>query len=259
MSDTTSPAALPTPTPAPAGSDNPISRIIGVIVSPKATFASIVARPTWIVPLVIMMILAGTTVFIFSQRVGWRAFMVHQNEQSERVQKQMENMTPEQRDQMVDTQVKWASKIGYISSTLGVAIAALIVSGVLLLGFMVIAGVRPTYTQTLGIVTHAWVGPGIIASLLGILILFLKDPSTVDLNNLVASNAAAFMPDDTAKWLKALLGSIDIFAFWNMLLMAFGFSAVDPKRLSVGKAFGVIFALFFIWTMIKTGLAAAFS
>ena len=257
MSDTTTPAALPTP--APDGSDNPIGRIIGVIVNPKATFASIVARPTWILPIVIMMILASITVFVFSERVGWRQFMIRQNEQSERTQKQMENMTPEQRDQMLDTQVRVASKIGYVSTTVGILIGALVVAGVLLLGFMVIAGVRPTYTQTLGIVTHAWVGPGIIASLLGILILFLKDPSTVDLNNLVASNVGALMPDDTAKWLKTLLGSIDVFAFWNILLMAFGFSAVDPKRVSVGKAFGIIFALFFIWTLVKTGLAAAFS
>src|SRR5580692_6839565 len=111
MSDTTTPAALPTP--APAGSDNPIGRIIGVIVNPKATFASIVARPTWILPIVIMMILASITVFVFSERVGWRQFMIRQNEQSERTQKQMENMTPEQRDQMLDTQVRVASKIGY--------------------------------------------------------------------------------------------------------------------------------------------------
>lgn len=185
--------------------------------------------------------------------------MIHQNEQSDRVQKQMENMTQEQRDQMLDTQVKWASKIGYISGVVGIFIAALVVAGVLLLGFMVIAGVRPTYKQALGIVAYAWVGPGIIGGLLGILILFLKDPSTVDLNSLVASNVGAFMPDDTAKWLKTLLGSIDIFAFWSMLLMAFGFNAVEPKKLSVGKAFGILFALFIVWTLIKTGMTAAFS
>jgi hypothetical protein len=258
MSDVITPAAIPTPEP-PAGSDNAFSRIIGVIISPKPTFASIAARPTWIVPIVILMILSLTTIYIFSQRVGWRAFMVRQNEQSERVQKQMENMTPEQRDQMLDTQVKVASKIGYVSGTLGILIALLIVAGILLLGFMVIAGIRPSYSQSLGIVAHAWVGPGIVASILGILILCLKDPSTVDLNNLVASNVAAFMPDDTAKWLKALLGSVDLFAFWNMLLMAFGFSAVEPKKLTVGKAFGIVLSLFIVWTLIKTGLAAAFS
>jgi hypothetical protein len=257
MSDAVTPAALPTPE--PAGSDNSFSRIVGVIVSPKPTFASIAARPTWIVPLIVMVILSVTTIFIFTQRVGWRAFMIRQNEQSERVQKQMENMTQEQRDQMLDTQVKFASKIGYVSGVIGIFIAAAIVAGVLLLGFMVIAGVRPTYKQALGIVAYSWVGPGIIGGLLGILILFLKDPSTVDLNSLVASNVGAFMPDETAKWLKVLLGSIDLFAFWSMLLMAFGFSAVEPKKLSVGKAFGIVFALFVFWTLIKTGFTAAFS
>jgi len=34
------------PTPAPAVSDNSLSRIFGVLFSPKGTFASIAARPT---------------------------------------------------------------------------------------------------------------------------------------------------------------------------------------------------------------------
>ena len=189
------------------------------------------------------------------QRTGGLApFMIRQNEQSERTQKQMENMTPRQRDQMLDTQVKVASKIGYVATTVGILIGALVVAGVLLLGFMVIAGMWADICASRW-ESCACVGrPGIIAGVLGILILFLKDPSTVDLNNLVASNVGAFMPDGTAKWLKVFLQSFDVFAFWNMLLMAFGFSAVDPKRLSMGKAFGIVFALFLVLDIVKTGL-----
>jgi hypothetical protein len=253
MSDTTTPAALPTP--APAGSDNPVSRIIGTILNPKLTFASIVARPTWLVPLIIMVAMSLITIFTFSQKVGWRIFMVHQDEQSERFQKQTADMSQEKKDEILETQVAVASKFAYVSGVLVPIIAALIAAGVLMLGFMVIAGARPTFGQSMGIVTHAWVGPGIIAGLLGILIIFLKDPSTVDLNALVASNAGAFLPDESPKWLKALLGGIDIFSFWSVLLMAFGFSAVEPKRISVGKAFGIVLVLFVLWTLVKAGLA----
>jgi hypothetical protein len=253
MSDTTTPAALPTPQ--PSGSDNPIGRIIGVIVNPKQTFASIVARPTWIVPLIIMIILSVVTIFTFSQKVGWRIFMIHQDEQSERFQKQTADMSQEKKDEIVDTQVAVASKFAYVSGVLIPIIAALIAAGVLMLGFIVVTGERPTFSQSMGIVTHAWVGPGIIAGLLGILVIFLKDPSTVDLNALVASNVGAFLPDESAKWMKTLLGGIDIFSLWSVLLVAFGFSAVDPKRVSVGKAFGIVLVLFGFWTVVKSCLA----
>jgi Yip1 domain len=253
MSDVTTPAAIPTPE--PVGNDNAFSRILGVIISPKPTFASIAARPTWIVPLTIMVVMSLTTIFIFSKKVGWRVFMIHQDEQSERFQKQTADMSQEKKDEIVETQIAVASKFAYVSGFLIPIIATLIAAGVLMLGFMVIAGARPTFGQSVGIVTHAWVGPGIITGLLGILIIFLKDPSTVDLNALVASNVGAFLPDESAKWLKALLGGIDIFSLWSVLLMAFGFSAVDPKRVSVGKAFGIVVALFVVWTVVKAGLA----
>jgi hypothetical protein len=246
------------PEPQSPSSDNDFSRLIGAIFTPRETFASIVRRPTWILPLIILALLVATTIFIFGQRVGWRDFMIRQDQENSRTQKQMENMTQEQRDNMLDTQTKVAPIFGYVFGTVGIVVAALIVAGLLLLGFMIIAGVRPSYKQALGIVSYAWT-PGIIGALLGLLILFLKDPSTVDLNKLVASNVGALMPDGTAKWLTTLLSSIDVFAFWNIVLMAFGFSAVDPKRLSVGKAFGIIFALFLFWTLIKTGMTAAFS
>jgi hypothetical protein len=55
--------------------------------------------------------------------------------------------------------------------------------------------------------------------------LFLKELATVDLQNPVASNPGAVLPDDTSKWLVALLSSVDIFAIWTMILLAIGFSA----------------------------------
>ena len=61
---------------------------------------------------------------------------------------------------------------------------------------------------------------GLVNSLLLILVLFLKPPGTVDLENPVATNLAALLPDDSAKWLVKLLNSIDIISFWTLILLA---------------------------------------
>jgi uncharacterized membrane protein YkgB len=247
-----------TPSPEAAPPVSSIGRIFGAIFSPKPTFESIAQRPTWILPLVLISILSIVTIFIFSQRVGWRSFMIRQDQQNSRLQKQMDQMTPEQREKMLDQQTKIAPIFGYVFGVLGIFIVAVIVAAVLMVAFNVMTGGGIGFTTSLGIVTHSWV-PGIIGGLLGILVLFLKDPSTIDLQHLVAANAGAFLSDDAPKWQEALLSSFDLFTFWSMILMGIGYSAANPKKISFGKALGTIVVVWAVYVVCKVGLTAAFS
>jgi hypothetical protein len=247
-----------TPSPEAAPSVSSIGRIFGAIFSPKPTFESIAQRPTWILPLVLISILSIVTIFVFSQRVGWRSFMIRQDQQNSRLQKQMDQMTPEQRDKMLDQQTKIAPIFGYVFGVLGIFIVAVIIATVLMVAFNMMIGGGIGFTTSLGIVTHSWV-PGIIGGLLGILVLFLKDPSTIDLQHLVAANAGAFLSDDAPKWQEALLSSFDLFTFWSMILMGIGYSAANPKKISFGKALGTIVVVWAVYVVCKVGLTAAFS
>jgi hypothetical protein len=87
----------------------------------------------------------------------------------------------------------------------------------------------------------------------------LKDPANVDLQNLVASNPGAFLAGDAPKWLAALLTSIDIFAIWNIALVGVGFSAINPKKLSFGKAFSIVLVLWIFYVAVKVGVIALLS
>jgi hypothetical protein len=248
------PAIPPEPT-APVSS---VGRIPGVIFSPKPTFESIAERPTWILPLILLCVVSVTVVFVFGQRVGWRGFMERQNQTNARLQKQMESMTPDEREKMLETQTKYAAVFGYVGVVFVTFIGALLVAAVLLAAFNLIGGGKIGFTTSLGIVAHAWV-PGIIAGLLGILIIFLKDPSTVDIQHLVATNAGAFLSDDAPKWQESLLSSLDLFVFWYLILMSIGYSATDPKKISFGKAFGTVVGVWLLYVIVKVGFTAAFS
>jgi hypothetical protein len=250
--------ATPTMTPEPAPQVSSVGRIFGVIFSPKPTFESIVQRPTWILPLILVCLTSVTVVFLFGQRVGWRGFMERQDQTNARLQKQMESMTPEKREEMLETQTKFASIFGYVGVVLGTFIGALLVAAVLLAAFNLIAGAKVGFTTSLGIVAHSWV-PGIIVGLLGILIIFLKDPSTVDIQHLVATNPGAFLSDDAPKWQESLLSSFDLFVFWYIILMSIGYSATNPKKISFGKAFGTVVGVWLLYVIVKVGFAAAFS
>ena len=240
--------------PTPAATDNSFSRIFGVLFSPKPTFESIVRRPTWVVPVILGCIFFIAVVAIFTQRGGWPSFFEKQNATNSR----MQSMSKEDRERTIDTQIKIAPKVAYFEGVVIPPIAALVVAGVLMLVFNLSGATKVEFKTSLGIVSYAWV-PWLVHAILSILILFLKDPATVDLQNIVASNPGAFLSDDAAKWLVSLLSSIDIFAIWTLALLAIGYSATNPKKLSFGKAFVLAMVPWIFFIAIKAGLTAAFS
>jgi hypothetical protein len=233
---------------------NAIGRIFGVLFSPKATFESIVRRPTWFLPLLLLTLLSLGIVGLFGYRGGWPSYFQKQMATNSRIQQ----MPPDQQQRLLEQELKYAPPFAYVEVAIVIFVGALIIAAILMGVFNGLAGAKVGFKTSLGIVSHAWM-TGLISGLLGILIVALKDPATIDLQNIVASNAGAFVSSDSAKWLVALLSSIDLFSFWTMILLAMGFSVAAPKRLSFGKAFGWIFALWFVYVLAKVGLTAAFS
>jgi Yip1 domain len=242
------------PIPPPVTNDNSFSRIFGVLFSPKPTFESIVRRPTWVLPVILGCILFISVVAIFTQRGGWAPFFEKQDANNSRMQR----MTQEERDRALNAQLKFAPTFGYVEGVIIPPIAAVVVAAVLMLIFNLSGATKVEFKTSLAIVSFAWV-PWLVHGLLSILILFLKDPSTVDLQNIVASNPGAFLSDDAAKWLVSLLSSIDIFAIWTLILLAIGYSATNPKKLSFGKALILAAIPWIFFIALKTGLTAAFS
>jgi len=158
----------------------------------------------------------------------------------------------------MEKQLKYAPMFGYFEGVVIPPLGAVITAAVLLGIFNLTGSTQTTFKVSLAIVAFAW-SPWLIHGLLSVLILFLKDPATVDLQNIVASNPGAFLSETSPKWLAALLGSIDIFSIWTLFLLAIGFSATNPKKLSVGKAFALAASGWIIFVLIKVGLTAAFA
>lgn len=231
-----------------------IGRIFGAIFSPKATFESIARRPTWILPIVLSCLVFLGTVGLFGHRGGWPSYFEKQVASNNRFQE----MPKDQRQRVLAAQLKYGPPVAYVEGVIAPLLGALVMAAILLGLFKGLAGAQFGFKTSLGIVAYAWV-PNLISGLLGILVIALKDPATVDLQNVVASNASVFVSSDSARWLTGLLGSIDIFSFWVMFLLAIGYSAAAPKKLSTGKAFAWIFSVWLIYVLAKVGLLAAFA
>jgi hypothetical protein len=133
-----------------------------------------------------------------------------------------------------------------------------IVGGVMLGVYNLFGGANANYKVSLGIVSHAYL-VSLISSLLLVLILYLKPPGTVDLENPVATNLGAFFPEGTAKWLMSLGTAIDLFSFWILILIGIGFAAFNRKKLKTGSAIGIAFAVWAAYEVVRVGLTWIFS
>ncbi|HVA72251.1 MAG TPA: YIP1 family protein [Candidatus Limnocylindrales bacterium] len=229
-------------------------RVIGAIVNPRPTFEDIARKPSWLAPLLVMVILSIATTAAIGQRIGWRSFMEKQLSQNSRVQQ----MTPAQREKLIEQQTKFAPLLGYIGGAISFPVITLIVAAIFMGIFNAASSAGLDFKTSFGVITHSYM-PLAIAALLGILILYLKPPDQIDIQNLVASNVGAFFSSDAPKWLQVLGASLDLFTFWVLALMAFAYSVVRPKKIRFGTGLTWIVAVWLVYVLVKVGFTAMFS
>lgn len=248
----TVPVTMPAPE-APA-SIGPFGRIVGMFFSPKATFEDIVRKPTWLIPVVVLTLLSIVVCISINQRVDWREFIAHQMEQSPSTAQ----LSSEQKQQRIEVGAKYAPIATYLFGVPAAFVIILLVGLVMMGAYNLIGGAGASYKTSLAITAHAFC-VSILSSLLFVLILFLKAFGTVDLDNPVAANVGAFLPDGIPKWELVLGKSLDIFSIWILVLLAIGFGAANPRKLKGGKPFTIAFSVWAVYVVLHVGWTFIFS
>jgi hypothetical protein len=234
--------------PEPSGMGE-FSRLVGVFFEPTKTFRDIAQRPSWIVPMVLVILAVIGVTATISQRIGWERILRHQNETNSR----MQQMDPAQREQAVAMQMKFAPVIGYVGAIVGVPIVDVVIAAVLLgvAGGLMGGGMR--FKQVFAIVAYSGM-PGLVSAILSVVVIFLKNPDDYNVQNPLAFNVGAFMDPNTAsKFLYSLGSSLDLFVIWTMLLMATGLKAAAGKKLTFT---GALVAVLLPWAVVVLGKAA---
>jgi len=231
-----------------------LGRLSGIFFSPAKTLQTIARRPSFLLPLVILTLLSLGVTWWLGYRVGWERIIRTQMEQSERFQQ----MSAEQREQAVGQVMRFATVQAYAAGLLSPVLTALIVSGVFLFVFNVLAGNELEFRRAFPVVVWGMM-PYALVSLLALVIIGLKPAEDVDVQNLVASNLGVlFDPDRTGKPLLSLMRSIDLFTIWLLLLLSTGFAAA-ARKLTFQKALGWVMLTWLVWVVVKVGFHAIFS
>src|SRR5690349_7985294 len=193
-------ATTPTPMPeAQAATISPVGRVFGVLFSPKSTFEDIVRKPTWLPPFAIFLVLVVAVCACLNLRMNWREYISQQIEKSP----QASQMSAEQKEQRIEGGAKFTPVFTYCIGMLGPIIFILVTAVAMWGAYNLLGGANATFGTSFAISAHAAL-TGLVSSVLFILILYLKPYGTVDLENPVATNVAAILPEDAAKWLVAL-------------------------------------------------------
>ena len=246
----TNPLAVPENQPASQPETGALGRMTGVIVSPTRTFAEIARRPTWVVPFLTLCVLSIIVSGLLAQKTDWRSFFERQMSKNAR----LDQMPQDQKDRMLESQVKYAPQVALAFGTIFTALFVLLVTLVYWGAFNLFNGAALAFKAAFAIVSHAFV-PLIISSLLAIIILVIKPRGDVDPEHFLASNLAAFLPDNAPKWLEALGQSLELFWIWTMTLVAIGFSAANRKKIKPAGAFLTVFGLWAVWVLGKVAWA----
>jgi len=245
-----------TPQPLPEDSAphmNEVSRIAGVYFDPKKAFADIAARPGWIVPVVLLIVIGLAFTYTYSTRVGWDRYVHQILDNSSR----MQNLDQASRDRAFEMQHKIAPYTFVGGVIIGTPIMILVAAAVLLL-MCKMGGAQLKFSQLFAIVSYAML-TGVISGILAIVVLFLKNPDDFNLMNPLAFNLGAFLepPPATGKFLYGLLKSFDLFTFWTIALEAVGIS-VAARKVSFSKALILVATPWLIWTLVSSASSSLF-
>lgn len=230
-----------------------LALITGVFFNPGKTFAELGRRPRWFLPLLLVVLATVAYLYTVSQHVGWERVVRRSMETNPRVQA----LTAEQREQAIERGAKFGAIFGYVGAVTGVPISVAVIAGVLLLTSSMM-GAQLTYRQLFAISSYAGL-TGLVYVAISAVVLFLVPPDNFDIQNPVAFNIGAYLdPQSTPKAIHSLAGSMDLFTFWRIGLLAIGISAASSRAVSFAKALAAVVLPWALMVMVKMGWAVMF-
>jgi hypothetical protein len=219
-----------------------LARVIGVFVSPRATYADVAARPRWFGVLALStVIVAGGFFTLLSTEVGRQAVLDQQEQFLESFGVKMSDAQIEQ----MESRVEYARYTTAGSQLVGIPLVAAIVAGILLGIFNALLGGDASFKQVFSIVAHSGVISAVQAAFslpLDYLRETLSSPTNLGI-------FAPFLEENT--FAARLLGSIDLFQIWAIFSLAIGLGVLYKRRTTP-----IATTMFIVYFVIVTAVAA---
>jgi hypothetical protein len=234
---------LAAPIPASAeASKGLLARVIGVFVSPRATYADVAARPRWFGALALSAVVVAGGFFIFlSSEVGKQAVLDQQTQLIESFGIKLNDQAYDRMEAGID-RARYTTSIGQL---IGIPLVAVIIAGIMLGIFNALLGGDATFRQVFAIVAHST----LITALQQIFALPLDYVRETMSSPTSLSVFAPFLEEDS--FLARLLGAIDLFQIWGIVSLAIGLGVLYKRRTAP-----IATTMFIVYFIIVAAVAA---
>lgn len=198
-----------------------LSRLAGIIVSPRDTLAGVVARPRWFGMLALVTVVTAVAVGgLLSTEVGRQAWL----DQAVRSTEAFGGQVSDQQYRAMERMMPYAGLMGAAQMIVFIPLVGLVVAGILFAVFNAALGGEASFRQMFAVVTHAGavsVVQQIFVTPLNYLRGSLSSPT----------NLSVFVPMlDETSFVARLLGTIDLFIVWWTLVLAVGMAVLYRRR-----------------------------
>ena len=227
----------------PPAPKNLLARFIGVLTSPRDTFASVAASPKWLGMLALTaVIVALFTALPLTTEAGRQAAIDQQVTQMQSLGFTVSDQMYEQMEKRSGT-MPYTTAVGVIVMT---PIIGLIVAGILFAIFNAALGGEATFKQVFAVYVHAGVISAVSAAFSGVVNYFRGSMGSV-------ANLGALLPMLSEKsFAGRLLGMVDVFLIWYIVALAIGLAVLYRRRtqpiaislLSVYAVIAIVVALY---------------
>lgn len=248
-------------------------RIAGVLMSPGETFADINRKPTWIAPLVIIVV----TVIGYGLFFEWRAKpdwnSIFRTQVRKQLEKSGQTLTPEQMDQQVAVMTKMSktdftsplSILLTVAGGVGYCLFVYVIpAGIFALGLMFMQA-QATYKKILSVLAWSGAATGLVSLLVRMASLMVRDRESlsninpIDPAGIVPTNLAVILPASVSAPLKTLAAAVDVFTIWYLVLLVIGLAIIaGSRKITTGKTAVLVFGVWVVYLIIRVGWSAAF-
>jgi hypothetical protein len=225
-----------------------LSRAVGVIVSPRATYADVAAHPRVLGALALAVAIIGLATFMFlSTTVGREAALDQQLST-------MDQFGFHPTDQQLERIEAAAGRSRYFAlagQAVVIPLASLALAAIALAVFNAALGGNATFRQVYAVVAHSWFLPALQT-------LFVLPLNYARASMSSSTSLAVFLPMlDDASFAGRLLGGIDLFRIWWLVSLAIGLGVLYKRRTT--PIAWTLIAVYVVVVLILAGAATALS
>jgi hypothetical protein len=240
MSETT-PAPSPEPI-TPENSGGFFQTLIDLYFAPREAFERIVKNPTWVVPLV-------TLIVVTSLATNFWVGKVEDPGEFAKLQMQQygvwDKMPEEVRAQALSGAAASLERQRWMIPLVGGLFTALVFPGVLWVFYRFFYGGEVSFRQSIAVVSWSSLAVALVTMPLNLIIMASKGDWYLQLGEALQANPTLFLDRaEVTTFLWWLLMSLDLFSFWSMFLFALGYGVAIRKKTS-----STIWAIVIPWAL----------